>query len=175
MKKTLVRAAVLTSALAVSAVYGATLDFLQKSDSSKVYLGLMLNNGDIKDVEGVGQDMSLFSATLGYRLLPRVSVEGRFGAGSDELSSLMQDPVSTYVAGLVRYQYTWDSKIMAYASVGAGVRRHSSVLDIDDQDQAGLALAFGINLFGNKNTAVNIEYFAIGGDQLYSSIGIGFR
>lgn len=172
MKRTLVSTLVLTATMCGQAVNGGTLDFLQQADSSNIYLGFQLYNGDLDGVDGVGQDMSVLNATLGYNVKGGISVEGRVGAGSDQMDTLIQDPVSSYVAGLVRYHYTWHSNIMVYAGLGVGVRSHSSVVDVDDS-QIGATVSFGVNLFGNDNTAINIEYFAIGGDERYSSIGIG--
>ncbi len=172
MKRTLVSTLVLTAAMCGQAVNGGTLDFLQQTDSKNIYLGFQLYNGDLDGVDGVGQDMSVLNATLGYSLVGGISIEARLGAGSDQLDSLIQDPVSSYMAGLVRYHYTWNSNIMVYAGAGLAVRGHSSVIDVDDQ-QFGAAVSFGLNLFGNDNTAVNLEYFAISGDERYSSIGIG--
>jgi hypothetical protein len=174
MKRTLVSTLVLTAAMCGQVVNGGTLDFLQQADTSNIYLGFQLYNGDLDGVEGVGQDMSVLNATLGYTLKAGISVEARYGAGSDQLDSLVQDPVSSYIAGLVRYHYTWDN-IMVYAGAGMGVRGHSSVLEGVDDRQIGVTVSFGVNLFGNDKSAVNLEYFTISGDERYSAIGFGYH
>ena len=63
---------------------------------------------------------------------------------------------------------------MTYASVGAAVRTHDDLLGVEET-QFGPALALGVNLFGSATTAVNIEYFFMGGEQSTTSIGIGFQ
>jgi len=60
---------------------------------------------------------------------------------------------------------------MAYASAGAGVRLFSDVVDADTS--VGLATAFGLNLFGTRKTALNLEYSYLGGNDAASSVGIG--
>ena len=63
---------------------------------------------------------------------------------------------------------------MTYASVGTSIRTHSDAVEVNDL-QAGGAFAFGLNLFGSNQTAVNIEYFYMGGPEAMRSIGIGFH
>lgn len=196
MKRTLVSTVVLAATMSGTAVAGGlidsgkaagarlavgteklavgTLDFLHKAESSRIYLGIQLFNGDLDGVDELGQDMSVLNATFGYKIGRGLAVEARFGAGSDQLDTVAQDPVSSYAASLVRYQYTWDNNIMAYAGVGVGLRNHSRVLGINE-NQLGGALAFGVNLFGNDNSAINIEYFTVDGPDRYSAIGIGFH
>ena len=172
MKKTVVGAAVLL-AMASSAGAG-TLDFLNKWNSSDLYMGLLISNSDISGESGIGQDLNVYNATIGYSLPKGFAVESRFGAGSDQPQSLLEDPLSNYFAGMLRYHHTWNSNFMAYAAAGAAVRRHDDLLDADGT-QFGAAFAVGLNLFGSQNTAVNVEYFFMGGEQSTESIGIGFQ
>jgi len=173
MKKTVAGAAVL---LALAGGAGAgTLDFLDDWNTSDLYFGLVLSNSDIAGESGIGQDMSVYNATVGYQLFSGLGVEGRFGAGSDQAQSVLQDPLSRYFAGMLRYHYTWNTNLMTYAAVGAAVRTHNELLEEVDETQAGAAFALGVNLFGSANTAVNIEYFFMGGEQSTTSIGIGFQ
>jgi len=76
---------------------------------------------------------------------------------------------------MLRYHYTWDNNLMAYAAAGAAVRMHSDLLDNVEETQTGAAFAVGVNLFGSNSTAINIEYFYMGGEQATKSIGIGFQ
>ncbi|OED43017.1 hypothetical protein AB833_04775 [Chromatiales bacterium (ex Bugula neritina AB1)] len=172
MKKTLVSAALFMT-LACNAQAGP-LDFMKGWSKSNFYMGLLVSNSDIDGETGAGLDMSVINATLGYSLGKGLSVEGRFGAGSDQAESLFQDPVSNYAAGMLRYHYTWKNKIMAYAAAGGATRVHSNVVEAD-RNQTGAAFALGMNLFGSAKTAINVEYFYMGGAQATKSIGIGFH
>lgn len=172
MKKTVVGAALLL-AMAGSAGAG-TLDFLRDWNKTDLYMGFIFSNSDISGETGIGQDMSVYNATLGYMLPKGFGVEARIGAGSDQTKSLLQDPLSNYAAGMLRYHYTWNSDLMAYAAAGGAIRTHSDLLDVKET-QAGAAFAIGVNLFGSDNTAINIEYLYMGGEQATKSIGIGFQ
>jgi hypothetical protein len=172
MKKSVAGAAVLL-ALAGSAGAG-TLDFLTDWNTGDLYMGLSISNSDISGETGIGQDMNVYNATLGYTLWRGLGVETRFGAGSDEAKSVLQDPLSNYFAGMLRYHYTWNNNLMAYAAAGGAFRTHSDLLDVDET-QAGAAFAVGVNLFGSDSTAINIEYLYLGGEQATKSIGIGFQ
>ena len=175
MKKTAAGAAVLL-ALAGGSAGAGTLDFLKSGwDASDLYMGLLISNSDISGEEGLGQDMNVYNALVGLSLPANLALEARFGAGSDQTESVLQDPLSNYFAGMLRYHYTWDNNIMAYTGVGAAARKHSSLLEDVESNQVGAAFAVGLNLFGSDNTAVNIEYFYMGGEQATSSIGIGFQ
>ncbi len=171
MKKTLVTTAVFLAT--TCAAQAGPLDFLKGWNKSDYYLGLLISNSDIDGETGAGQDMSTINGTFGYVLSNSLAVEARLGVGSDDANSLIQDPVSNYTAGMLRYHYTWSNNIMAYASVGAALRVHSDVVDAGTQ--AGAAVAVGLNLFGSDRTALNIEYFYMGGTEPVESIGIGFH
>ena len=173
MKKTVAGAAVLL-AMAGSAGAG-TLDFLNRWNASDLYMGLLLSNSDISGQNGIGEDLNVYNATVGYTLPLGFAIESRFGVGSDQTESLFQDPLSNYFAGMLRYHHTWNNNFMAYAAVGGAVRSHSDLLEDVDGTQTGAALAVGLNLFGSRNTAVNVEYFYMAGEQATKSIGIGFQ
>ena len=61
MKKTVAGAAVLL-AMASSAGAG-TLDFLNKWNSSDLYMGLLLSNSDISGESDIGEDLNVYNAT----------------------------------------------------------------------------------------------------------------
>lgn len=178
MKKTMASVAV-SLLLACGAADANTLDYLRdfnpREDFNKknFYLGIQAANGDIDGVGEVGEDVGTLNGTLGFFFKWGISLEARIGLGSDQPASLFQDPISRYAAGMLRYHYTWNDNIMAYASAGAGFRLHSD--DVDADSTAGIAAAFGLNLFGTKRTALNVEYSYLGGGDAASSIGIGFH
>ena len=178
MKKTIASTGV-ALLLTCTAANAGTLDYLRdfnpRDDFNRknFYFGLQAANGDIDGVEGAGDDIGTLNGTLGFFFKWGISLEARLGIGSDQPSSLFQDPVTSYASGMLRYHYTWSNNVMAYASAGAGIRLHSNVVDADST--AGLAAAFGVNLFGSKKTALNIEYLYMGGSEASTSMGIGFQ
>ena len=179
MKKTIASAAVALLLACGAADANETLDYLRDFNPRKdfnrknFYFGVQAANTDIDGVENGGDDIGTLHGTVGFFFKWGISLEARAGLGSDQPSSLLQDPVSSYGAGMLRYHYTWNEKIMAYASAGAGIRLNSD--DIDSDSSAGLAAAFGLNLFGNERTAVNMEFFYLGGGDASTSLGIGFQ
>lgn len=178
MKKTIASAAV-TLLLACGAADANTLDYLRdfnpREDFNKknLYFGIQAASGDIDGVGEAGDDIGTLAGTVGFFFKWGISLEARFGLGSDQPASLLQDPVSSYSAGMLRYHYTWNDNVMAYASAGAGIRLHSSEVEADNT--AGVAAAFGLNLFGTKRTALNVEYTYLGGSDAFSAVGIGFQ
>jgi len=172
LKRTQVGAAVFLGLAATADA--SNLEFMNSMNKSNYYMSLLLSNSDIAGENGIGQDLSVFNATVGYELPRGLSVEARFGVGSDQATSLMQDPVSSYAAAMVRYHYTWSNRLSAYAAAGGAVRAHSDAVSAA-ATQGGAAFAVGLNLFGNHQTAVNIEYLFMGGEQATSSVGIGFH
>ncbi len=178
MNKTMASTAV-ALLLACGAADASTLDYLRdfnpRDDFNRnnFYFGLQAANGDIDGVDGAGDDVGTLNGTLGFFFKWGISLEARLGIGSDQPSSLFQDPVTSYASGMLRYHYTWSNNVMAYTSAGAGIRLHSDVVDADST--AGLAAAVGVNLFGSKKTALNIEYLYMGGSEASTSVGIGFH
>ena len=179
MKKTIASAAIAMLLACGAASANDTLDYLRdfspRKDFNKqnFYFGVQVANTDIDGVDGAGDDISTLHGTLGFFYKWGISLETRFGIGSDQPASLLQDPVSSYGAGMLRYHYTWNENVMAYASAGAGIRLNSD--DIDSDSSAGLSAAFGLNLFGTKRTAVNMEFFYLGGGEASTSLGLGFQ
>jgi len=179
MKKTISSAAVALLLACGAADANETLDYLRdfnpRDDFNKknFYFGLQAANTDIDGVEGAGDDIGTLHGTIGFFYKWGISLEARFGLGSDQPASLLQDPVSSYGAGMLRYHYTWNENVMAYASAGAGIRLNSDVIEADSS--AGLSAAFGLNLFGTKRTAVNMEFFYLGGSESSTSLGLGFH
>ncbi len=179
MKKTIASAAVAMLLACGAADANDTLDYLRDFsprkdfDKRNFYLGVVAGNTVLDGDDGAGDDIGTLHGTLGFFYKWGISLEGRFGVGSDQPASLIQDPVSSYGAGMLRYHYTWNENIMAYVSAGAGIRLNSD--DIESDSTAGLAAAFGLNLFGTKRTALNMEFFYLGGSETSTSMGLGFH
>ena len=178
MKKTLASTAVallLASGVADANTLEYLRDFNPRKDFNKenIYLGLQVSSSDISGVDGAGDDIGTLNGTVGFFFKWGISLEARFGIGSDQPSSLFSEPVSSYSSGMLRYHYTWNNNIMTYASAGAGIRLQSD--DVDSNSTAGLTAAFGLSLFGTKKTALNIEYLYLGGSDANTSVGIGLQ
>jgi len=179
MKKTIASAAVALLLACGAANANDTLDYLRDFnprkdfDRKNFYFGVVAGNTDINGVDGAGDDIGTLHGTVGFFYKWGISLEGRVGIGSDQPASLLQDPVSSYGAGMLRYHYTWNENIMAYASAGVGIRLNSDIVDADST--GGLAAAFGLNLFGTKRTALNMEFFYLGGAESSTSMGLGFH
>lgn len=179
MKKTLASTAV-ALLLACGAADANTLDYLRDFNPrddfnrSNFYFGLQAANGNIDGVDGAGDNIGTLNGTLGFFFKWGISLEARLGMGSDQPSSLFQDPVSSFASGMLRYHYTWNENVMAYVSAGAGIRLHNSDY-VDADNTAGVAAAFGLNLFGSRKTALNVEYLYLGGSEASTSMGIGFQ
>ncbi len=178
MKRTVASTAV-ALLLACGAADANTFDYLrdfnprEDFDRANFYYGLQVANGDIEDVDGAGNNIGSLIGTLGFFFKWGISLEARLGLGSDQPTSMFRDPVTSYTSGMLRYHYTWNDNLMAYVSAGMGIRLHSDFVDADST--AGIAAAFGLNLFGNKNTAINFEYLYLGGSEASTSAGIGFH
>jgi len=177
--KNILAGAAMALVLACGAANANTLDYLKdfnpRKDFNKknFYIGLQAANADINGVDGTGDDIGMINGTVGFFFKWGISLEARVGIGSDQGNSLFKDPTSRHASGMLRYHYTWSNDVMAYAGVGGGIRLHSS--DVDTDSTAGLAAAFGLNLFGNDKTALNVEYLYMGGADASSSFGIGFQ
>ena len=180
MRKTIASAAVALLLACGVADANDTFDYLRdfnpRKDFNKknFYFGIQAGNTDIDGVDGAGDDIGTLHGTVGFFYKWGISLEGRFGVGSDQPASVVQDPVTSYGAGMLRYHYTWNENIMAYASAGAGIRLNNSDL-VDADSTAGLAAAFGLNLFGTERTALNMEFFYLGGNESSTSMGLGFH
>jgi len=179
MKKTLTSTAVALLLACGVADANDTLDYLRDFnprkdfDKRNVYFAVQASNANINGVDGAGDDVATLNGTLGFFYKWGISLEGRFGIGSDDASSLVADPVTSYGAGMLRYHYTWSNNVMAYASAGAGFQLHSDFVEADNT--VGLVAAFGLNLFGTKKTALNFEYLYLGGSEATTSLGLGFQ
>ena len=175
MKKSMVSAAILLAGSWCGANAEGTLDFLHDYKMSDFYAGLLISNADVSGAEVLAQDLETFNATLGLVVHKGWSVEGRFGAGTDHADSVFQDPLASYFAGLLRYHYTWNDRIMTYAGIGYSTRSYSDLLTDVTESQSGVMATMGVNLFGSAKTAVNLEYLYFQGEESSSAIGLGFH
>ncbi len=140
-----------------------------QADVAKMYYGLGVTDGSL-EVEG-GDDDSLgtVNATLGLQLLDYVGLELEVGSASDQTSSILSDPLFTYQALMVRLGYRWD-RAGIYVLGGQG-RADASGSSASDSFNA---FGFGINLFGNETTALNLHVLDLD-DGAFKTATIGFQ
>lgn len=142
-----------------------------QADIAKMYYGFGFTDGSV-DVSGNDDDKSLgtISATLGFQLLDFIGVELEAGSASDQTSSIVSEPLVTYQAAMVRLGYRWD-RAGVYALAG------QARLDVDESlnsTDSGTALGFGVNLFGNETTALNLHVLRLD-DGAFTTATIGFQ
>ena len=139
-------------------------------DVAKLYYGIGFSDGSV-DVDG-GSDKSLgtANATVGVQLLDFVGLELQVGAASDQVGSMISEPLVTYQAAMLRLGYRWDR-------TGVYLLGGQARLEIDDSlndSDSGLAVGGGINLFGNETTSLNLHYLRLD-DGAFSTATIGFQ
>jgi len=139
-------------------------------DVAKLYYGIGFSDGSV-DVPGGGdRSLGTINATLGVQLLDFVGIELEIGAASDQINSMVSEPLVTYQAAMLRLGYRWDR-------AGVYVLGGQARLEVDDSlnnSDSGLAIGGGINLFGNETTSLNLHYLRLD-DGAFSTATIGFQ
>ena len=140
------------------------------ADVAKLYYGIGFADGSV-DVPG-GKDRSLgtVNATIGVQVLDFIGLEFEVGAASDQINSILGDPLVTYQAAMVRLGYRWDR-------TGVYLLGGQARLEVDDSlnnSDAGLAFGGGINLFGNETTSLNLHVLRFDEGALTTAT-IGFQ
>lgn len=137
---------------------------------AKLYYGAGFTDGSVDITNGTDKNLGTVSAVLGLQLADFIGVELAVGAGSDQTASIISEPLVSYQAALLRLGYRWDR-------TGVYVLAGQARLDVDSQfnnSDAGNAIGFGINLFGNETTSLNFNYLDID-DGAFSTTTIGFQ
>lgn len=140
------------------------------ADSTRLYFGAGVSDGTVDITGGSSKSLGTLTATLGFQLHDFVGVELGFGSASDEASSVLNDPLVSYQAVLLRLGYRWDR-------LGVYLLGGQARLDIDDQfnsSDAGNAMGLGINLFGNETTSLNFHVLDFD-DGAFTTATIGFQ
>ena len=137
---------------------------------AKLYYGAGFTDGSVDILNGEDKSLGTVSAQVGLQLGKFVGVELAAGFGSDQTGSILSDPLVTYQALMLRLGYTFDR-------TGIYILAGQARLDVDSQfnnSDAGNAFGFGINLFGNDTTALNLNFLDID-DGAFSTVTIGFQ
>ncbi len=141
-----------------------------QADIAKLYYGVGFSDGSV-EVPGNGdRSLGTLTGTIGFQLLDFVGVELEVGAASDQVGSMLSEPLVQYQAALLRLGYRWDR-------AGIYVLGGQARLDIDsslNNSDSGNAVGFGINLFGNEHTALNLHVLRMD-EGAFTSATIGFQ
>lgn len=137
---------------------------------AKLYLGAGFSDGNVDIANGGDKALGTISATVGLQLLDFVGIELSAGSSSDQAGSILSEPLVTYQAALLRLGYRWDR-------AGVYLLGGQARLDIDDtfnNSDAGNVYGFGLNLFGNETTSLNLNYMDFD-DGAFSTTTIGLQ
>lgn len=137
---------------------------------AKLYLGGGFSDGSVDISNGTDKALGTVSVNVGLQLLDFIGIELALGSASDQTGSILSEPLVTYQAALLRLGYRWDRA--GFYVLGGQAR-----LDIDEMfnnSDAGNVYGFGINLFGNETTALNLNYMDFD-DGAFSTTTIGLQ
>ena len=138
--------------------------------AEKPYFGLSIADISAEVANGSNENLGTISGTLGVQLLDFIGVELVIGRASDRTGSIWKDPLISYQAVMLRLSYRWNS-------VGVYVLGGQARLDIDEQlniGDDGNAFGFGLNLYGNNTTSLNLRVLNID-DGSVGVASIGFQ
>lgn len=146
-------------------------------DESNFYYGISAGAGEV-EARGAGTYNEISNGghlAIGYELLPNLSTELR-------LHRLSGDVSTNSAYGYLRFSLPVSDHAKPYIMLGAGAT------DINAKTAAGAAVslagideptagaAIGVNLFGNDETALNLEVSAYASDDILMSFySIGFQ
>jgi hypothetical protein len=140
------------------------------ADAAKMYVGAGFSDGNVDIANGSSKALGTVTASIGLQLLDFIGVEFQVGSASDQTGSILSEPLVTYQAAMLRLGYRWDR-------AGVYLLGGQARLDIDkkfNNSDAGNAIGFGINLFGNETTALNFHVLDFD-DGAFTTATIGFQ
>ena len=141
MKKTLRTMAV---CLALSVVGNA------HAEKEGLFWGVNVSDVDVD----IDESVSGASLQLGYQFNKYFGVDGRVGVASNEVDSIVRDPLFKQYALLGRFGYEWE-QASVYALAG-----YANLLSSFDNDGDGFTGGIEINLFGTPSTALSLGYLS---------------
>jgi len=166
----------------VIALILSTFSVHADDDGSNFYYGINVGGGGIRLEDGFATANSLdddqsdikdVGFTLGFELSSFLSLEGQIGIASNDNSSIIGDGQVYRAAGLARLNYPAD-KVNAYLLGGIGIAQYD--FGGITEDEVGVAIGAGLDLFGNDTTALSLGVLVQPGDEIdYSVINVGFR
>jgi len=155
----------LLSSLALS--LGMMVGSAQAADVAKLYFGANVSDGQFEFSDEDKMSLSTVHATIGLQLLDFLGVEFEAGAATDQVDSILSDPLIQYQSVMLRLGYRWDR---------AGVYVIGGQARFEDGDSGGEnVFGAGLNLFGNETTSINFQLKRFGDDGELTTIGVGFQ
>ena len=130
---------------------------LAEEGGAKLYIGGGFSDGTVDITNGGERSLGTISGMAGLRFIKYLGIELAVGAGTDDSDSIFSDPLVSYAAALLRLSYHWQ-RTEVYIVAGQAVADINSQFNNTD---AGNAIGFGINLFGNETTALNFNVLDI--------------
>lgn len=144
------------------ALCGASAAYAVEDDSANWYFGLSVTSFDFEVTDPFSESYNThgYIAKMGYDLGSYISLEGRVGMGdSDTDGSGLSMEAQRVGAAYVRFNLPFD-KIKIYALAGAAqVTLKAGLAGASDtMEETGTSYGGGIELYGNRTTALTAEY-----------------
>jgi len=122
--------------------------------------------------------MSNLNLRLGYHVSPFFAVEGHVGWGSDNTGVLLKSPNSRYASFFLRFDLPFDRVNLYLLAGGSAFEADVVTATAAKQgNETSPAYGLGIELFGNRDTALTLEMARYLDNTLkdrYDSVGVGF-
>lgn len=141
------------------------------AENEGLFWGINIGEADVvEDSLNVDTSVSGFAVQVGHQYSKWLGVEGRVGVYSDEVDSLVGDPLVKQYGLLGRIGWAWE-QVSVYGLLG-----YSNTLHAVEENAAGLATGIELNLFGTPSTALSISFLsqARDDDDDYATTNIGF-
>ncbi len=145
-------------------------DFFKERDLSKFYYGFGVADGSVAVNGADDRSMGSANAILGLSLVDLIGVEFQLGAASDDPQSLLSEAQVLYGAAMLRIGVQY-GEVGVYGLLGQALLDTASTVSFSKSSEA---LGFGVNLFGNKNTSLNLHFLRLD-DGAFTSTSIGIH
>jgi len=141
-----------------------------QAEVAKLYYGIGFSDGSVEVPGNSDRSLGTINATIGLQLLDFIGIELEVGAASDQVNSMLSEPLVQYQAAMPRLGYRWDR-------TGVYLLGGQARLDVDESlnpTDSGNAIGGGINLFGNETTALNFHVLRFD-EGAFTTATIGFQ
>jgi len=141
-----------------------------QAEVAKLYYGIGFSDGSVEVPGNSDRSLGTINATIGLQLLDFIGIELEVGAASDQVNSMLSEPLVQYQAAMLRLGYRWDR-------TGVYLLGGQARLDVDESlnpTDSGNAIGGGINLFGNETTALNFHVLRFD-EGAFTTATIGFQ
>lgn len=161
------------------ALCSASTAYAIDDESTNWYFGLSASSFDFerKGTGGHSYNTHGYLAKVGYDLGPNLAVEGRMGVGdksSQDAASLRME-AQRIVGAYVRLTLPLD-KVKLYALGGYGAVNTKAELvgtETHTKELKGTSYGVGIEIYGNRTTALTAEYMRYASEQTFTDATLG--